>query len=84
VPATTLLDPAAPEVIPTTNMAGYGAAVEVESATLHGAVAAPDVAAEKQRNSSNGWLPAMLLAGEAYAGLGEHAQAVVHLAQVRT
>ena len=84
VPATTLLDTEAPEVIPTTNMAGHGAAVEVESATLHGPVAAPDVAAEQQRKSSSGWLPALLLAGEAYAGLGEHAQAVVHLAQVGT
>lgn len=58
---------------------------EFGSAAAAAEAAGPPAVAAKQLDpsrSSNGWLPALLLAGEAYAGLGQHAQAVVHLAQV--
>jgi hypothetical protein len=53
-----------------------------QAATAAGVTLAVAAAESLQRKGSSGWLPALLLAGEAYAGLGEHAQAVVHLAQV--
>lgn len=48
--------------------------------------AVPHIQQQQQRQQHSkgcSWFPAVLLAGQAYAALGDSAQAVVHLAQVR-
>lgn len=42
----------------------------------------PAAAAAQGAGQSCGWFPALLLAGQAYADLDDHAQAVLHLAKV--
>jgi hypothetical protein len=79
-PAAAPLEKAASAVTPGANTPVVAAGVPLNAAA---ASAGPAEAADPlQRKGSSGWMPALLLAGEAYAGLGEHAQAVVHLAQV--
>lgn len=79
-PAAAPLEKAASAVTPGSNTPVAAAGVPLNAAA---ASAGPAEAADPlQWKGSSGWMPALLLAGEAYAGLGEHAQAVVHLAQV--